>query len=315
MDLPDPLPVQPSLERLGALPTEARNPYSMKIDELSTMEMLCVINDEDATLAAVVRTALPMIAQAIDQIAARFAQGGRLFYVGAGTSGRLGVLDASECPPTFSVAPGLFVGLIAGGDSALRKSSESSEDSPIAGALDLADWNLKPEDTVIGIAASGRTPYVLGALASALECGALTVALTCAGGADHPSRMADLAELVIELSTGPEVITGSTRMKAGTATKLVLNMISTCVMIRMGAVYGNLMVNVQATNAKLVDRAERIICEATGCSRPRAEVLLLEAGSVKVAILIEMLAIDRAAAETLLAAQHGRLAKALRVGQ
>jgi len=315
MDTPHALPVQPLPERLGALPTEARNPHSMKIDELSTMEMLCVINDEDATLAAVVRKSLPMIARAIDQITARFAQGGRLFYVGAGTSGRLGVLDASECPPTFSVAPGLFVGLIAGGDSALRKSSESSEDSPNAGAVDLADWNLKPEDTVIGIAASGRTPYVLGALASAIECGALTVALTCAGGADHPSPMADLAELVIELSTGPEVLTGSTRMKAGTATKLVLNMISTCVMIRMGAVYGNLMVNVQATNAKLVDRAERIICAATGCSRLRAQVLLLEAGSVKVAILIEMLTIDRTAAETLLAAQHGRLAAVLLVGQ
>lgn len=315
MNIPDPLPVEPSLEQLGALPTEARNPRSMKIDELSTIEMLRVINDEDATLAAVVRMSLPMIARAVDQIAARFAQGGRLFYVGAGTSGRLGVLDASECPPTFSVAPGLFVGLIAGGDSALRKSSESSEDSPVAGAADLAAWNPKPEDTVIGIAASGRTPYVLGALAYAIECGALTVALTCAGGADFPSRMADLAELAVELATGPEVLTGSTRMKAGTATKLVLNMISTCVMIRMGAVYGNLMVNVQATNAKLVDRAERIISEATGCSRDRAAALLREAGSVKVAILVEMLGVDRTAAETLLTAQHGRLAVALRVGQ
>jgi N-acetylmuramic acid 6-phosphate etherase len=302
---------EPQPEQLGALPTEARNPRSLHIDEISTLEMLSVINDEDATIAAVVRACLPTIAAAVDQIAARFAHGGRLFYMGAGTSGRLGVLDASECPPTFSVAPGLFVGIVAGGDAALRKSSESSEDSPDAGVADLASWNLTQHDTVVGIAASGRTPYVLGALAFARRRGALTIALTCAGGATERSRMAAVAELAIELATGPEVLTGSTRMKAGTATKLVLNMISTGVMIRMGAVYGNLMVNVQPTNAKLIDRGERIVSEATGCSRERAAALLTDAGSVKVAILMEMMCIDRAAAETLIATHDGRLAKAL----
>jgi N-acetylmuramic acid 6-phosphate etherase len=298
-------------EHLGTLPTEARNPRSASIDRLSTEEMLAVINDEDATIAGVVRAALPRIAEAVDAIAARFARGGRLFYVGAGTSGRLGVLDASECPPTFSVSPALFVGLIAGGDSALRRSSESSEDSPEAGAADLNARGLTEEDTVVGIAASGRTPYVLGALAYAIECRSLTIALTCAGGGEHPSRMAALAELPIELATGPEVLTGSTRMKAGTATKLVLNMLSTGVMIRSGAVYGNLMVNVQPTNAKLVDRAERIVCEATGCERETAARLLREGGSVKAAIVMQMVGVGRVEAEEMLSAHGGRLGEAL----
>ena len=274
-------------EQLGALPTEARNPRSEHIDQFSTLDMLRVINDEDATIATAVRAALPQIAAAVDAIAARFAQGGRLFYLGAGTSGRLGVLDASECPPTFSVPAGLFVGLIAGGDSALRKSSEASEDSPAAGAADLAPHNLTACDCVVGIAASGRTPYVLGALARANETGALTIALTCAGGAAQPSNLAASAQIAIELATGPEVLTGSTRMKAGTATKLVLNMLSTGVMIRRGAVMGNLMVHVQPTNAKLVDRAHRIIAAATGVGADDAARLLKEAGSVKAAILLQ----------------------------
>ena len=272
-------------ERLAELPTEARNPRSEHIDQLSTFDMLRVINDEDATIAAAVREALPEIATAVDAISARFTQGGRLFYLGAGTSGRLGVLDASECPPTFSVPPGLFVGLIAGGDSALRKSSEGSEDSPEAGASDLAARALTPDDSVVGIAASGRTPYVLGALVHAAEIGAFTIALTCAGGGAAPSRMAAIAELAIELATGPEVLTGSTRMKAGTATKLVLNMLSTGVMIRQGAVLGNLMVNVQPTNAKLVDRARRIVVAATGCDATTAAAALDQTGNVKGAIL------------------------------
>jgi N-acetylmuramic acid 6-phosphate etherase len=298
-------------EHIGELPTEARNPRSAHLDELSTLEMLTVINDEDATVALAVRAVLPQIAEAVDAIARRFEEGGRLFYVGAGTSGRLGVLDASECPPTFSVDPGLFVGLIAGGDSAVRRSSESSEDSPAAGAADLEPYNLTKHDTVVGIAASGRTPYVLGALAHAIECRALTIALTCAGGAEHPSRMATLAEMAIELATGPEVLTGSTRMKAGTATKLVLNMLSTGVMIRFGAVFGNLMVNVQPTNAKLVDRAERIICEATSCDRETSAKLLHDAGSVKVAIVMGILGVARAEAEGLLTENGDRLAVAL----
>jgi N-acetylmuramic acid 6-phosphate etherase len=302
------------IEQLGALPTEARNPHSARIDQLSTVEMLTVINDEDATVAATVRAALPRIADAVDAITERFERGGRLFYIGAGTSGRLGVLDASECPPTFSVEPGLFVGLIAGGDSALRLSSESSEDSPEQGADALNPFRIKEQDTVVGIAASGRTPYVLGGLGFAAERGALTVALTCAGGSAQPSRMAGIAEIAIELATGPEILTGSTRMKAGTATKLVLNMLSTGVMIRLGAVHGNLMVNVQTTNAKLVDRAERIIAAACGCDHEEAARLLREAGSVKIAILMGLRSLDRAAATDRLSRSGGRLRDALTAG-
>ena len=220
--------------RLGELPTEGRNPRSEGIDRLSTIKMLTVINDEDALVAGAVRRVLPEIAGVVDAISARFAEGGRLFYVGAGTSGRLGVLDASECPPTFSVDPGLFVGLIAGGEGALRRSSEKSEDRAEEGERDLAAYGVTERDTVLGIAASGRTPYVVGALEFARRAGALTVALTCAGvaGRANGSAMAEAAEMGIEVATGAEVLTGSTRMKAGTATKMVLNMISTGVMIR-----------------------------------------------------------------------------------
>ena len=322
-------------EHFAQLPTEAQNPRSAHIDDLSTLEMLQTINDEDATIAAAVRDALPQIAAAVDAISERFTRGGRLFYLGAGTSGRLGVLDASECPPTFSVPPGLFVGLIAGGDSALRKSSEQSEDSPEQGAADLAAHAITPEDTILGIAASGRTPYVLGALEYANQTGALTIALTCAGTPPlssppsslssrseaegsafveppRPSRMATVAQQSIELATGPEILTGSTRMKAGTATKLVLNMISTGVMIRQGAVFGNLMVNVQPTNAKLVDRAQRIIMAATNCDQPTATRLLREAGSVKIAILMQKLGLPYASAKARLNRFSGNLRSTLK---
>jgi N-acetylmuramic acid 6-phosphate etherase len=300
---------------LATLTTEARNPRTTHIDQLSTLEMLTVINEEDQAVPLAVAKELPRIARAIDEIAARFERGGRLFYIGAGTSGRLGVLDASECPPTFSVPPTLVQGLIAGGDSALRKSSEKSEDSPQQGAADLMaagfgrDHNgFRVPDTLVGIAASGRTPYVIGAMEQARKLGALTISLTCVAD----SQMASLAEIAIAPVTGPEVVTGSTRLKAGTATKLVLNMLSTGVMIRTGAVYGNLMVNVQATNEKLVDRAQRIISEATGVDRPAAAKLLEEAGSVKVAIAMQKLSIDRAAAEEKLNAAGGSLAAVLR---
>jgi N-acetylmuramic acid 6-phosphate etherase len=298
-------------DELGSLPTEARNPRSEHLDELPTQALLETINDEDATIAAAVRAAIPVIAAAVDAIAERFSRGGRLFYVGAGTSGRLGVLDASECPPTFSVPPGLFVGLIAGGDSALRRSSEQSEDSPEQGANDLAAHTLTSADTVVGIAASGRTPYVLGALDYANRAEALTIALTCAGGGATPSKMAAVARQAIELTTGPEILTGSTRMKAGTATKLVLNMLSTAVMVRRGAVFGNLMVNVQPTNAKLVDRAERIIVAATGCDRAMAVRLLREAGDVKIAILMQRLGLPYAAARAKLKVAEGNVRRAL----
>jgi N-acetylmuramic acid 6-phosphate etherase len=302
---------------LGALPTEARNSASEHLDELSTLDMLRLINDEDATVAAAVRAELPNIALAVDEIAARFARGGRLFYIGAGTSGRLGVLDASECPPTFSVPADLVQGLIAGGDSAVRLSSEHSEDSPELGAQDLAaagfaapgpDGKAHP-DTLVGIAASGRTPYVLGAMNYAHQRGALTIGLSCVPN----SALAQAAEIAITPATGPEVLTGSTRLKAGTATKLVLNMLSTGVMVRTGATFGNLMVNVRPTNAKLVDRAERIIAAATGVDRPVAAQLLKDSGSeVKVAVLMSRLKLDAAAAREKLASANGILSRALR---
>ena len=260
---------------LATLATEARNPLTEHIDELSTLQMLRLINDEDAKVAAAVAAVLPEIAKAVDAIAHRFEQGGRLFYIGAGTSGRLGVLDASECPPTFSVPPTLFQGLIAGGDSALRNSSEASEDSPGQGAADLAARSITQRDTLVGIAASGRTPYVLGALAHAKKIGALTIALTCVPN----SAMAEVADISIAPLTGPEVLTGSTRMKAGTATKLVLNMLSTGAFIRLGYVHGNLMVNVQPKNSKLLDRAVRIVAETKGMSYPDAARLLAAFGN------------------------------------
>jgi N-acetylmuramic acid 6-phosphate etherase len=301
-------------EDLSQLVTEARNPASEHIDTLSTLDMLRVINDADAQVATAVAAELPHIADAVDAIAARFRQGGRLFYIGAGTSGRLGVLDASECPPTFSVPRTLVQGIIAGGDSALRTSSEATEDNAAQGTADLiaAGFGLSASgehlpDTIVGIAASGRTPYVLGALRHAGAIGALTIGLSCVPG----SPLATAADIAITPTVGPEVLTGSSRMKAGTATKLVLNMLSTGAMIRTGAVYGNLMVNVQPTNAKLVDRAQRIIRAATGVDRPTAASLLAAAGSVKTAIVMQQLDLDRPTAESRLAAAHGNLAAAL----
>jgi N-acetylmuramic acid 6-phosphate etherase len=296
---------------LAALLTEARNPLSEHLDQLSTLEMLTVINAEDAKVAAAVQAELPQTARAVDTIAERFAQGGRLFYIGAGTSGRLGVLDASECPPTFNVDAALVQGLIAGGDRALRLSSEHSEDSREEGVQDLKAAGFAAEDrpdTLVGIAASGRTPYVLGAIDYARGLGAITIGLSCVPG----SALAQAAEIAITPATGPEVLTGSTRLKAGTATKLVLNMISTGVMVKTGATYGNLMVNVRPTNAKLVDRAERIIAAATGCDRSTAAQLLIDAGnSVKTAIVMRKLSLDRAAAEARLISAQGALSVAL----
>lgn len=301
----------PDASLLAALPTEARNPASAHLDELSTLDMLRVINDEDAKVATAVRAELSQIARAVDAIAERFERGGRLFYIGAGTSGRLGVLDASECPPTFSVDASLVQGLIAGGDRALRLSSEHSEDSAEEGARDLQRAGFGAEgkpDTLTGIAASGRTPYVLGAMEYAKSLGALTIGLSCVPG----SALAQAAELAITPATGPEVLTGSTRLKAGTATKLVLNMISTGVMVRTGATFGNLMVNVRPTNAKLVDRAERIVLEATGCDHITAAELLRASGmSVKTAIVMQALSLDRGAAEQRLTQARGVLRAAL----
>jgi N-acetylmuramic acid 6-phosphate etherase len=292
---------------LRDLLTEAQNPASSDIDSLSTFDMLRVINAADQEVALAVERELPNIARAVDSIVSRLEKGGHLFYVGAGTSGRLGVLDASECPPTFNTPPDLVQGLIAGGDGALRRSIEKAEDDPEQGKQDLVARNFSPGDVLVGIAASGRTPYVLGAVAYARSLGALSIGLSCT----PDSELARAAEIAITPAPGPEIVTGSTRLRAGTATKLVLNMLSTGTMIRLGYVYGNLMVNVQPTNEKLIDRARRIIAAIAGVSYDEASRLLSMAGSVRTAIVMHKRNVSRAQAEAKLAASHGRLRAAL----
>jgi N-acetylmuramic acid 6-phosphate etherase len=294
---------------LGLLLTETRYKPSERIDELSTVEMLQVINAADREVADAVAREIPAIARAVDAIAEALAleRGGHLFYVGAGTSGRLGVLDASECPPTFNVSPMLVQGFIAGGDYALRHSVEGAEDSRELGATDVRAHGFTAKDVLAGIAASGRTPYVLGAMEYARSLGAVTIGVSCV----PDSEVARAAQIAITPAVGPEVITGSTRLRAGTATKLVLNMLSTGTMIRLGMVYSNLMVNVQPTNEKLADRAERIVVELTGLSRDRAAALLREAGSIKSAVLMHAHGLTREQAEALLRQAHGHLRNAM----
>jgi N-acetylmuramic acid 6-phosphate etherase len=292
---------------MSHLVTETPNPSSAQIDSLSTSEMLSVINAADQEVALSVQREIPNVAKAVDGVVARMEAGGRLFYIGAGTSGRLGVLDASECPPTFNTPPGLVVGIIAGGDRALRHPIEKAEDDPNQGQADLAEHDFSASDSVVGIAASGRTPYVLGALAYAGSLGGLTIGLSCT----TDSEVAAAAQIAITPTPGPEVVTGSTRMRAGTATKLVLNMLSTGVMIRLGYVYGNLMVNVQPTNEKLVDRARRIIASIANVSYEQATDLLNSGGSVRTAIVMHKLRLNRVEAEGRLAAFKGRLRAAL----
>jgi N-acetylmuramic acid 6-phosphate etherase len=260
---------------LAALLTEQANPASTHIDTLSTAEMLAVINDEDRKVAESVRPEIPEIAKAIDGIVESFRNGGRLFYIGAGTSGRLGVLDASECPPTFNVSPDLVQGVIAGGEAALSRATETTEDDPAIGRRDLLARGFRKGDVLCGIAASGRTPYVLGAIDEANGLGALTIGISCT----PDSELARRAKIAITPLPGPEVIAGSTRLKAGTATKLVLNMLTTGSFIRMGYVWGNLMVNVQPKNEKLRDRSIRIIAEAAAVSYEEAGRMLAAAGN------------------------------------
>jgi N-acetylmuramic acid 6-phosphate etherase len=296
----------PMLERLV---TEQRNPKSAGIDMLPTVGVLEVINALDAEIPAAVGREIPRIAAAVDAIVETIRAGGRLFYIGAGTSGRLGVLDAAECPPTFHVPAQMVTGIIAGGERALARAVEASEDDPEAGARDLLAAGFTSGDVLVGIAASGRTPYVLGAVAKANAIGATTCGISCNPG----SELSRVVKLPIEPTVGPEAIAGSTRMRAGTATKLVLNMISTAVMIRLGYVHDNLMVNVQPTNTKLEDRARRIIQQAAGVSYERATELLDAAGrSVRVAIVMEKKGVSRAEAEKLLTAAGGRIGEALK---
>ena len=266
---------------LGALLTEQANPASAQIDKLSTADMLRVINSEDAGITQAVAAEIPNIARAVDAISAAFQAGGRLFYIGAGTSGRLGVLDAAECPPTFNVPPDLVQGIIAGGEAALSRATETTEDDPAIGVRDLTARGFTPKDVLCGIAASGRTPYVLGAIAEANRLNAITVGISCT----PDSELARASKIAITPLTGPEVIAGSTRLKAGTATKLVLNMLSTGTFIKLGYVRGNLMVNVQPKNSKLRDRSVRIIASATGASYEDAERMLASAdNNVRAAI-------------------------------
>ena len=262
--------------------TEERNPLTKDIDTLPTFDMLSLINAEDQKVALAVRDELLKIAAAVDAIAPRMQRGGRLIYIGAGTSGRLGVLDASECPPTFGTSPELVVGLIAGGSAALTDAVEGAEDDREGGGREIKELNVNDNDSVIGVAASGRTPYAIGGLQEARKRGALTISITC----NHPSPLGELAEISITLVVGPEVVSGSTRLKAGTAQKMVLNMISTAVMIRLGKTYSNLMVDVQPTNVKLRQRARRIVAEATGLDLQRAgDILSACNGEVKTAIV------------------------------
>jgi N-acetylmuramic acid 6-phosphate etherase len=296
------------MPRLEGLLTEQQNPASSSIDALPAEEMLRIINAEDRKVAAAVEGEIPAIARAVDAGVAALERGGRIFYIGAGTSGRLGVLDASECPPTFSAPPDLVVGIMAGGDAALSRATETTEDDPAIGARDLLARGFTGRDLLIGITASGRTPYVLGAIAEARRLRAVTVGICCTPDSEL-SRAVDIA---IAPLVGPEVIAGSTRLKAGTAQKLVLNMLSTGVFIRMGYVYGNLMVNVQPKNEKLRDRARRIVAQAAGVGYDQAGTLLEAGGnSVRTAILMARTGIGRDEAERRLAAAGGRISKAL----
>ncbi|MCR9516136.1 N-acetylmuramic acid 6-phosphate etherase [Vibrio alginolyticus] len=291
---------------LSHLVSEGRNPDTMDIDLLPSLDIVQRINQQDKLVPLAVEKVLPEIAEAVDKITEAFKVGGRLFYIGAGTSGRLGVLDASECPPTFGTDPEMVVGIIAGGKEAMFRAKEGAEDYPTLGEQDLKENTLTQRDVVVGIAASGRTPYVIGGLEYANELGATTVALSC----NPDSPIADIADIAISPVVGPEALTGSTRLKSGTAQKLVLNMLTTASMIRLGKSYQNLMVDVKATNAKLVARAARIVMQATDCTNQEAKTALKETDyDAKLAILMILTGLDRESATEQLNAKQGYLRK------
>ena len=296
------------LQTLSTLITEQRNPNSMHVDSLSALEIVQLMNEEDKQVPLAIEKCLPQIAQAVERIVAAFQQGGRLVYIGAGTSGRLGVLDASECPPTFGVSPEMVKGIIAGGERALRHPIEGAEDSKAQAVVDLQTIQFSSKDVLVGIAASGRTPYVIGALEYAKNLGSVTVSI-----ASNPnSAMANIVDIAIDTVVGPEVLTGSSRLKSGTAQKLVLNMLTTASMILMGKCYQNLMVDVQASNEKLKARAIRIVMQATDCDKALAEETLKQADqNAKLAIMMILSGLDRAQAEALLEKHQGKLQLAL----
>ena len=297
------------LQTLSTLITEQRNPNSKHVDSLSALEIVQLMNQEDKQVPLAIEKCLPQIAQAVECIVAAFQQGGRLVYIGAGTSGRLGVLDASECPPTFGVSPEMVKGIIAGGERALRHPIEGAEDSKSQAVVDLQTIHFSSKDVLVGIAASGRTPYVIGALEYAKSLGSVTVSI-----ASNPnSAMANIVDIAIDTVVGPEVLTGSSRLKSGTAQKLVLNMLTTASMILMGKCYQNLMVDVQASNEKLKARAIRIVMQATDCDKALAEETLKQADqNAKLAIIMILSGLDRAQAEALLEKHQGKLQLALK---
>ncbi|MBL1415890.1 MAG: N-acetylmuramic acid 6-phosphate etherase [Moritella sp.] len=293
---------------IKSLTSEQRNSASANLDQLSTLELVKLFNSEDGKVTQAIKLELPLIAAAIDVIAHAFQQNGRLIYIGAGTSGRLGVLDASECPPTFGVGHQQVQGIIAGGEAAMFKAQEGAEDDINAAQVDLAKIQLTPQDVVVGIAASGRTPYVIGGLTFANKLGCDTIAISC----NNDAPISSIAKIAITPVVGPEVLTGSSRMKAGTAQKLVLNMLSTGAMVRTGKVYQNLMVDVKTSNEKLIIRSENIIMDVTGVARERAQALLVQANQhVKSAILMELNGVDYDTATQQLADNHGFLRQAL----
>ena len=297
------------LQTLSTLITEQRNPNSIHVDSLSALEIVQLMNEEDKQVPLAIEKCLPLIAQAVERIVAAFQQDGRLVYIGAGTSGRLGVLDASECPPTFGVSPEMVKGIIAGGERALRHPIEGAEDSKEQAVIDLQTIQFSSKDVLVGIAASGRTPYVVGALEYAKSLGSVTVSI-----ASNPnSAMANIVDIAIDTVVGPEVLTGSSRLKSGTAQKLVLNMLTTASMILMGKCYQNLMVDVQASNEKLKARAIRIVMQATDCDKALAEETLKQADqNAKLAIMMILSGLDRAQAEALLEKHQGKLQLALK---
>lgn len=294
---------------LDHLTTEARNPASQDLDSLSPMDLVRLINEEDATIAAAVRKEEKPIAEAVEVIADRLQKGGRLVYLGAGTSGRLGILDASECPPTFNSNPEQVVGIIAGGQTAMFRAVEGAEDSPTLAAEDLKGINLSDKDVLVGITTSGRTPYVMGGLEYANNVGAFTIGLSCNDGSEINSR----SKIAIAPIVGPEIVSGSTRLKAGTATKMVLNTLSTGAMVLIGKTFGNLMVDLQPTNVKLTARARRIVHQATGLPTDQAEQLLQQCdGEVKTAIVVGGSGIRIDEGRSLLHAAGGHVGKALK---
>lgn len=295
--------------KLSALDTEKRNPNTLEIDTLSTIDMVNLINSEDHLCAEAVKAALPHIANAVDVIYEKLRLGGRLFYCGAGTSGRLGVIDASECPPTYGVNPDMVIGLIAGGKKALYEAVEGAEDNFSQGEKDLKAYFFSENDVLVGIAASGRTPYVIGAMDYAKKIGSPVIALVCCNN----SEMSRHADITIATIPGPEVITGSSRMKSGTCQKMVLNILSTGVMIKLGKVYSNLMVDVKASNEKLLNRAVSIVCSATGESEEIAKSALEKCDyHCKTAIVMLLLNCDAENAGILLDSANGRIADAIK---